>query len=390
MRITIVLGPFKPPPPAPSGAVEKAWWSLAQAFAAAGHAVTVVGPDHVDLPRGEGWDGIAYRRLPLIDRSGRTWIDVLRDFGWSRRAKSLLPPADVTVTNTFWLPRLLGGPGSRTRRELGRLEVHVQRFPKGQMFLHSGADSISTVSAAIAEAIASERPRLADRIRVVPNPVDLEVFRADETCLRRRESSPPALLTYTGRVHPEKRLDLLVSAWRRVVESGTPLRLRIVGPWETAAGGGGRRNVEVLRRLAGEHAFELPGPVADPARLAAELRDADLYCYPSTAAKGEALPIAPLEAMACGLAPIVADLPQYRGVLEHGRNASVFDGELEGLTSTLRGLLEDRERRIDLDRGAAADADRLGVASIAAQHLAAWSGSSSDRGVASHRLEPVP
>ena len=372
LRITIVLGPFKPPPPAPSGAVEKAWWSLAKAFVAAGHETTVVGPDHPDLPRGEGWDGIAYRRLPLLDRSGRTSIDVLRDFGWSRRAKRLLPPAEVTVTNCVWLPWLLGRAGSPARRRLGRLEVHVQRFPKGQMGLYRQADSISTVSAAIADAIAVERPRLADRIRVVPNPVDIGVFRPSETCLERRASSAPAVLLYTGRVHAEKRLNLLVAAWRRLLEEGRVLRLRIVGPWETGAGGGGRGLVEQLKVLAGPHGFELPGPVADPKALAEELRGADLYCYPSTAAKGEALPIAPLEAMACGLAPIVADLPQYRDVLEHGRNASIFDGSLATLISTLRTLLDDRERRMTLDREAAKAARRLDVPSIAVRHLDAW------------------
>jgi glycosyltransferase involved in cell wall biosynthesis len=372
MRITIVLGPFKPPPPAPSGAVEKAWWSLAKAFVAAGHAVTVVGPDHPDLPRGEGWDGIAYRRLPLLGRSGRTSLDVIRDFGWSRKAKAALPEADITVTNCVWLPSLLGRRGSATRGPLGVLEVHVQRFPKGQMRLYRHADSISTVSAAISEAISRERPELAARIRVVPNPVDLTVFRTTEECEARRESSPPAVLLYTGRIHPEKRLDLLVEAWRRMIEEGASLRLRLVGPWETAAGGGGRALVERLEALAGPHEFELPGPLADPAALAAELRGADLYCYPSTAAKGEALPVAPLEAMACGLAPIVADLPQYAGILERGVNASVFDGSLEGLCSALREVLSDPSRRRALDRRAAIEANSLSVESIASRHLSEW------------------
>lgn len=372
MRITIVLGPFKPPPPAPSGAVEKAWWSLAQEFARAGHAVTIVGPDHADLPRGEGWDGIGYRRLPLLDRSGRLWKDVLRDFAWSRRAKRLLPDADVTVTNCVWLPWLLGRRGSAARRGLGLLEVHVQRFPKGQMRLYRHADSISTVSRAIADAIAGERPHLAPRIRVVPNPVDLAVFHPSPESQQRRLGDPRILL-YTGRIHPEKRLDLLVMAWRRLVEEGADLRLRLVGPWERGAGGGGPQLVERLRSLAGDRAFELPGPIADPAALADELRAADLYCYPSTAAKGEALPVAPLEAMACGLAPIVADLPQYAGVLERGQSASIYPGDLDGLVETLRGLIGHPSRRIELDRGATEAAQSLEVAAIAGRHLSAWS-----------------
>lgn len=378
MRITIVLGPFKPPPPAPSGAVEKAWWSLARAFALSGHAVTIVGPDHADLPRGEGWDGIAYRRLPLLDRSGRLWKDVLRDFAWSRRAKRLLPEADVTVTNCVWLPWLLGRRGSSARRHLGLLEVHVQRFPKGQMRLYRHADSISTVSQAIADAIARERPDLAARIRVVPNPVDLAVFHPSPESQARRLGEPRILL-YTGRIHPEKRLDLLVAAWRRLVEEGADLRLRLVGPWERGAGGGGRELVEQLRLLAGPHKFEMPGPIADPAALAEELRAADLYCYPSTAAKGEALPVAPLEAMACGLAPVVADLAQYAGVLVPGRNAWLFDGSLAGLWSTLRQALLGHASRHSLDRAASMDARRLSVDAIATTHLEAWSGQRSGR-----------
>jgi hypothetical protein len=59
-------------------------------------------------------------------------------------------------------------------------------------------------------------------------------------------------------------------------------------------------------------------------------------------------------------------------VLEHGRNASIFDGSLATLISTLRTLLDDRERRMTLDREAAKAARRLDVPSIAVRHLDAW------------------
>ncbi|MCP3861298.1 MAG: hypothetical protein GY704_16725, partial [Phycisphaeraceae bacterium] len=68
MRITIVLGPFKPPPPAPSGAIEKVWWKLAEVFASRGNEVVMIGPDHESLPRGSSIAGVEYRRLPLLDR----------------------------------------------------------------------------------------------------------------------------------------------------------------------------------------------------------------------------------------------------------------------------------------------------------------------------------
>ncbi|MCP4895079.1 MAG: hypothetical protein GY911_14865, partial [Actinomycetales bacterium] len=156
MRITIVLGPFKPPPPAPSGAIEKVWWKLAEVFASRGNEVVMIGPDHESLPRGSSIAGVEYRRLPLLDRGRSVRGDVIRDFGWSRRAARLLPDADVTVTNCFWLPWLLRSPRNRIRRRIGVLNMHVQRFPKGQMRLYRGVDRISTVSQAIVDGIVEE------------------------------------------------------------------------------------------------------------------------------------------------------------------------------------------------------------------------------------------
>ena len=370
MRLTIVLGPFKPPPPAPSGAVEKVWWSIARELARRGHAVTVVGADHPDLPRGEGWEGVSYRRMPLLDRSGRLWRDVLRDLGWSRRARRLLPDADVTITNCVWLPWLLGGPSAR--RRLGILEVHVQRFPKGQMRLYKRVDSISTVSRAIADAIAAERPELAPRIRVVPNPVDLEVFRPS---VPPRPPGDPPVLLYTGRLHPEKRLDLLVGAWRTLLDEGRRLRLRLVGPSSREAGGGGAPLLDRLRALARGAEVEIVGAVADPRALAEELRGADLYAYPSTAAQGEALPVAPLEAMACGLAPVVAALPQYEGVVVDGEHGLAFPlglGDAEAtraLADRLRRLLGDPVLRARRGPTEAEHMHGFSVESLAGRHL---------------------
>ncbi len=371
MRITIVLGPFKPPPPAPSGAIEKIWWRLAETFVARGHEVVLIGPDHPNLPRGEVVDGIRYRRLPLLDRARNVKIDILRDFGWSRRAARLLPEADVTVTNCFWLPWLLRSPRNRIRRRIGVLNMHVQRFPKGQMRLYGGVDRISTVSQAIVDAIAEERPELADRIRLIGNPVDLSVFHPAAE-MGKRVANGPARILFTGRIHPEKGLHLLVEAWSRLRRQGHDLELRLVGPSARGDGGGGPEYVDRLRSLAGDAPLELPGGLADPVALAEELRAADLYCYPSTAARGEASPVAPLEAMACGLPPVVADLPQYAAYIKDGETGLVFgrgDEEVEALANHLTTLAEDPALRDRLSQGAVEAAGRYGLEAIADRYL---------------------
>jgi glycosyltransferase involved in cell wall biosynthesis len=370
MRITVVLGPFKPPPPAPSGAIEKVWWRLAETFRDRGHAVTMIGPDHPDLPRGDEIDGIPYRRLPLIDRGRSVKIDILRDFGWSRRAAGLLPDADVTVTNCFWLPWLLRSPRNRIRRRIGVLNMHVQRFPKGQMRLYRGVDRISTVSQAIVDGIVGERPEFADRIALIGNPVDLSVFRPAATPSTATDG--PRRILYTGRIHPEKGLHLLVEAWHRLRARGIETSLRLVGPAGVGDGGGGEDYVRRLRDLAGDAPLELPGGVADPKALADELRAADLYCYPSIAARGEASPVAPLEAMACGLPPVVADLPQYAAYIRNDETGLVFhrgEGEIDDLTNCLERLAGDSSLRHRLSESAIEAASRYGLNPIADAYL---------------------
>ena len=371
MRITIVLGPFKPPPPAPSGAIEKVWWRLAEVFARRDHQVVVVGPDHPDLPKGDRIGDVEYRRLPLLDRARNVKVDILRDFGWSRRAARLLPESDVTVTNCFWLPWLLRSRRNRTRRRIGVLNMHVQRFPKGQMRLYGGVDRVSTVSQAIVDGIVEERPELGPRIRLIGNPVDLTAFHPGSADVETARSGPARIL-FTGRIHPEKGLHLLVEAWGRLRAAGHDFSLRLVGPSSRGDGGGGPEYVERLRSLAGDAPLELPGGVADPKALADELRAADIYCYPSIAARGEASPVAPLEAMACGLPPVVADLPQYAAYIRHDETGLVFergDGEIDRLADHLTTLAGDPALRKRLSQAAIEAAGRYGLEEIADRYL---------------------
>ena len=93
--------------------------------------------------------------------------------------------------------------------------MHIQRFPKGQMWLYGGVDRISTVSQAIVDGITDERPETASRIKLIGNPVDLGVFHPGSEGSAASDRGPARIL-YTGRIHPEKGLHLLVEAWGRL------------------------------------------------------------------------------------------------------------------------------------------------------------------------------
>lgn len=367
MRITIVIGAFFAMPPAPTGAIEKVWDALAREFAARGHEVTILSPAADGEPAEEIRGGIRHRRLRRRRRTGSTRLDLVKDLGYSLAARRRLPPADVTITNCFWLPILL----RFGRPPIGILDVHAQRFPRGQFSLYRRADRISTVSEAIAQAIREQTPEAASRIRVIPNPVDLELF-APEGEVRR--AGPEPTILYTGRIHPEKGLHLLVEAFARLRRRIPDLRLRLVGPSDVSRGGGGEPFLARLRSLAGDAPIEFGGNIADPRELAATLRGCDVYCYPSVAYYGEASPVAPLEAMAAGAVPVVSDLPQFSGYIRDGETGLVFEREapdaVERLAAALERVLIDGHLRDRLRRAGIERAKDFAVARIAEAHLA--------------------
>jgi glycosyltransferase involved in cell wall biosynthesis len=365
LRINIVLGPFLPPPPALSGAVEKVWWHLARSFVTQGHLVSVICREHPDLPADPAPGDPRRIDLPGECRSGWIQIDLLRDIRYSRRAAAILPPADITVTNCFWLPVILG----RRPGPFGAVNVHVQRFPKRQMWLYRHAARLSTVSQAIADAIARQQGSLASKVRVIGNPIDLEIFRPPAT----PPSNPDAVVVFTGRIHPEKGLDLLVDAWCRVRRRHPGTILRLIGPTEVAIGGGGAAYLLRLRQLAGDAPLEIHGPIADAAQLAAAIAKADIYAYPSVAFYGEASPVAPLEAMAVGVPPVVSDLPQFASYIVPGETGLTFrrgaTDPAGDLAAALMRLIDDPQERARIRANAIRMASRFSTDTIASAYL---------------------
>ena len=366
MRITIVIGAFLPMPPAPTGAIEKVWHRLGEVFAARGHQVTVLCPTHGKVPEEETIRGVRYLRFGRWRRTGSTKLDLVKDLLYSLRVWPALPEAEVTVTNCFWLPALLR-LGRRAR--VGVLDVHAQRFPKRQFGLYRGVDRISTVSEPIAAAIREQTPAVAGLLKVIGNPVDIAVFRPDGP----RGTSDGSTVLFTGRIHPEKGLHLLVEACAKLHREIPGLRLQLVGPSEVERGGGGAPYVERLQALAGDLALEFGANIAEPERLAEALRSCSVYCYPSVAFYGEASPIAPLEAMACGAVTVVSDLPQFGGYVTDGVTGLVFPREsaetVDRLADCLRLALTDRIRAAAIAAAGVAKAREFSVERVAEAHL---------------------
>lgn len=319
LRITIVQGAFLPVPALMGGAVEKVWDALAQRFAAMGHTVTHVSRQHETLPNSETKNGVKCLRIRGFDAPRSVVCLKTLDLIYSWRVKKKLPPADIVVTNTFFLPILL-----RDDRA-GKVYVHVARYPKGQMRLYSRVSRLQTVSNSVAKAIECEVANASIRVKVIPYPAIDALAQEDADKVMETKQK---LLLFVGRIHPEKGLDLLLRAMSRISKAELgEWRLAIVGPSESKYGGGGEAYLKKLKAIAEPIAdiVNWVGPVFRKSELSSLYRAASIFVYPSVADRGETFGLAPLEAITNGCVPILSDLSCFRDFIEEDVEGLYFD-----------------------------------------------------------------
>lgn len=166
------------------------------------------------------------------------------------------------------------------------------------------------------------------RLRVVPNAIDVERF-APAPAARREKG----LIAFVGRLAPEKRLDVLVTAAASVPGA----RLLLVGD-------GPEREQLARRAAAAGVPLELAGTVSNAA-LPEWLARAETFVLPSAY---EGQPKALLEAMACGLPVVGSDVAGIREIVRHGETGWLAPaGDVGAFAAALRTLSSDpvlRER----------------------------------------------
>ena len=139
----------------------------------------------------------------------------------------------------------------------------------------------------------------AHRIRLIPNPVELDEGRSPvRGAFRRRSGIAQApLVLFMGKLTPRKRVEVLVEAVARTARHD--IRLVIAG--NDMGSGGSIRSA--VRAFGLDHRTTLTGLVEGQARLDL-LADADLVVYPS---EHEAFGLVPLEALSVSTPVIVSD-----------------------------------------------------------------------------------
>jgi len=333
------MGFFLPVPPAAGGATEKTWQRLAFEFAASGHEVTVFSRRWPGFPDRETLAGVNHVRLRGCAHTPRLWKNLLYDFFWSWRVFRALPTADIVIVNCVTLPAWLG----RLRPSSGRVVVLAGRMPKGQFRCYRRVARILAPSSTVREKITAENPRLAPAVRITGYPIawhELERIPAPPA------PDVPLTISYVGRLHREKGLDLLLAALRRLAtEKNLPAwRVILCGPAEVSQGGSGPDYVAGLARQAAEFLppdrFSILPPVFDDTALKHIYHDTDIFCYPSVALQGETFGVAIAEAMAAGAVPVVSRLDCFTDFVADGETGLVFDHTAPDASTRLAAALE--------------------------------------------------
>lgn len=198
---------------------------------------------------------------------------------------------------------------------------------------------IVTVSDYMKRELISKKGVASERIRVIPNGVDLDNYgnmATRESALSELGASKENLVVgFVGRLHHLKGVDLLIDAAAAVKKRLPRVEFVFVGDGPED---------ETLKELAAEHG------VSDIVRFAGYRRDAwrlmpafDVVVLPS---RDEAQSISLLEAMACGKPVVAARVGGIPEVVDDRVTGLLFPREnVSMLAKTLIDLLDDPQRR---------------------------------------------
>jgi glycosyltransferase involved in cell wall biosynthesis len=297
--------------------------ALVPAFTAAGADFAPVGADRLS-PR-------ALLRTIRLARAGRVQVIHSHGKGAGLYGRIAARVTGAAAIHTFHGIHLAG---------------YSSLYPRLERALARWSYAIVHVSPSQAEEARALGLAPPGRSRVIVNGVDAERVRAIAArapIARAQLGLRPGglVLATVARFDPVKGLDVLLRALPRIVARVPEAQLLLVGD-------GAER--ERLRRLArevdpGGRAVVLAGAIPDAARV---LPLVDLYV---TASRREGLPLAVLEAMACGVPVLATRVPGHVDAVEDGVTGRLVPvDDAPALAEAAADLLGDPARRADLGR----------------------------------------
>jgi glycosyltransferase involved in cell wall biosynthesis len=206
--------------------------------------------------------------------------------------------------------------------------------------------------------VAGRLPSVQDKLEILPNATALP-----PTMSKVDSQDGKILITFLGRLGPEKGVPLLIEALGKLAHRAD---------WSATIAGDGEvtSSRSHVTRLGIADRVDIPGWL-DPPATAALLQRTGIFVLPSFI---ENLPMGIIEAFAYGLAVIATPVGAVPEVIDHDRNGFlVAVGDVDALASALTRLLDDEGLRLRLGEAARRDhAERYEINSYAARLVSIW------------------
>lgn len=208
---------------------------------------------------------------------------------------------------------------------------------------------ILVCSAFLKNEIGVRSSTLHERVKVIPNGVDLTSFAA----LRERRPSEVKTITYVGRVAEGKGLQELLLALKIISKKSILFKLKIIGTAQFGQPNSGEyyeRCVSLASSIDkdfSKKAVHWMGYLSHDMGLAKEITSSDIYVCPSIC--DEAFGMSIVEAMACGLPVIAFDSGGIRELVE-GVGMLVNKGDVKSLADKIEYLISEEACLNDMSK----------------------------------------
>ena len=190
---------------------------------------------------------------------------------------------------------------------------------------------------------------LPERIRLIPNGVDLNRFHPISACEKKRLQTKLGLpedktiILYSSRLMHRKGFDLLLAAWPMIQAKFPEVCLVVVGS-------GGNTEVKALNKLAANVSPSKITYVGEVRDTSPYLQCSDIFIFPS---RREGLPNALIEAMACGVTCIASDIGGCSDLIEPDKTGILFaSGDSNALSTVTVSLLSNQQKIQELGNNA--------------------------------------
>jgi glycosyltransferase involved in cell wall biosynthesis len=210
-----------------------------------------------------------------------------------------------------------------------------------QAFLSAWGSRTVAEATAVLHATAHEASEL-EAIGARPSQLELMPLPLDLPSAQEHFASERPTIAFVGRLHPIKRVDLLIEAVAIVRQTIPDVALEIVGPGDGYAA----QLRPLVQELGLEEAVRFHGFVDEDEKFRI-LASADVSALLSM---GEGLPISALESMACGTPVVLSEACHFPEV--NGRGGLVVAGGAQDAAVAIEQLLTNHGERERLAAGA--------------------------------------